>query len=319
MSTKSRKLRFLSLFWDYASALSLIALLVLLWHLGKGPIKVNFLRPYIIQALTNETSDYDLKVGGVNLELVHSVQPVKIIAKDVEFKDKEGQYLVQAPRLSLSFSARALLKGMLAPSSITIEAPKVQITTSYGLKTDEKIERKLAQIKDGDKKEKFQKIREKIAELPQEEREKIRATHQIKKLEFYFEQFEDFMERFNSPERLYLESFINSIEVTDASLDMTEVDTGQLFTFTDMDFSFERGVADILIKTDSAVKFEDRTSALDMTLKYRLLNDEVNYTLNFSDLVINDLYDILVPEKGDSVQGSYCEPHPLPQPVCHGF
>ncbi len=113
MSTKSRKLRFFSLFWDYASALSLIALLVLLWHLGKGPVKVNFLRPYIIQALTNETADYDLSVGSVNLELVHSVQPVKIIAKDVQFKDKEGEYLVEAPRLSLSFSARALLKGML--------------------------------------------------------------------------------------------------------------------------------------------------------------------------------------------------------------
>ena len=68
MSTKSRKLRFFSLFWDYASALSLIALLVLLWHLGKGPVKVNFLRPYIIQALTNETADYDLSVGSVNLE-----------------------------------------------------------------------------------------------------------------------------------------------------------------------------------------------------------------------------------------------------------
>ena len=303
MSTKSKKLRFLSLFWDYASALSLIALLVLLWHLGKGPIQVNFLRPYIIQALTNETSDYDLQVGGVNLELVHSVQPVKIIAKNVEFKDKEGKYLVQAPRLSLSFSARALLKGMLAPSSISIEGPMVQITASYGLKNEEKneqqIEQKIAQIKDEAKKEKIQKMREKISALPQDEREKRRAAHQLKKLEFYFEQFEDFMERFNSPERLYLESFINTINVTDATLNMTEEDTGQLFTFTDMDFSFERGVADILIKTDSAVKFDDRTSALDMTLKYRLLNDEVHYTLNFSDLVINDLYDILVPEKGD--------------------
>ena len=35
--------------------------------------------------------------------------------------------------MSLSFSARARLKGMLAPSSITIERPRVQITASYGL------------------------------------------------------------------------------------------------------------------------------------------------------------------------------------------
>ena len=350
MSTKSRKLRFFSLFWDYASALSLIALLVLLWHLGKGPVKVNFLRPYIIQALTNETSDYDLSVGSVNLELVHSVQPVKIIAKDVQFKDKEGEYLVEAPRLSLSFSARALLKGMLAPSSIAIERPRVRITASYGLKggedgadatgagsanadtagTDESGAAgggktvtdgtRSAGGKAAGRGEKTATRGEKTAgrggkaggrirtgrdgkplspEALQERRERRRAARTLKKLEFYFTQFEDFMERFNSPERLYLESFINNISVTDATLDMTEAETGQQFTFTDMDFAFERGIADIIIRADSAVRFENRTSALDMTLKYRLLNDEVRYTLNFSDLVITDLYDILMPEKGD--------------------
>ena len=337
MSTKSRKLRFFSLFWDYASALSLIALLVLLWHLGKGPVKVNFLRPYIIQALTNETADYDLSVGSVNLELVHSVQPVKIIAKDVQFKDKEGEYLVEAPRLSLSFSARALLKGMLAPSSITIERPRVQITASYGLKGGEDetdavnadtagadengaagageagaggkavMRGGKAAMRDGkavmrggkavmrggkalaaDTGEK--KGGKKIGdaggkaggrirtgrdgkplspEALQERRERRRAARTLKKLEFYFTQFEDFMERFNSPERLYLESFINNISVTDATLDMTEAETGQQFTFTDMDFAFERGIADIIIRADSAVRFENRTSALDMTLKYR--------------------------------------------------
>ena len=81
LSKKSKKLRFISLFWDYVSALSLILLLMLFWKLGKGPIEVNFLRPYIIQALTNDTSSYDLNVKSVNLELVHSVQPIKIIAK----------------------------------------------------------------------------------------------------------------------------------------------------------------------------------------------------------------------------------------------
>ncbi len=270
MSTKSRKLRFISLMWDYASALSLIALLVLLWHLGKGPVRVNFLRPYIIQALTNETSSYDLSVGSVNLELVHSVQPVKIIAKNVRFQDKDEKYLVEAPRLSLSFSARALLKGMLAPSAVEIEEPKIRIAAAYGVKA-----------KEGEKAE------DKLKEL------------NLKKLEFYFEQFEDFMERFNSHEKLYLESFVNSIKITDAVLTVDEVETERQFTFTDMDFSFERGIADIIIKADSAVVFDNRTSGFDMALKYRLINDEVVYTLNFSDLVITDIYDIVVPEKGD--------------------
>ena len=275
MSTKSRKLRVLSLFWDYMSALSLIALLVLLWNLGKGPIKVNFLKPYIEQALTNDVSDYDLSIGSVNLELVHSVQPVEVIARDVVFRAKDGDYVINAPRLSLSFSARALLKGMLAPSTISIDKPAISLNNVYGLKEKDD--------KDGKEDE--------IAENQQQIR--------LKKLEFFFSQFEDFLVRFNSSERLYLESFINSIELTDGTVEVNEIETGQQFTFQNMNFVFQRGLSDIILKTGSAVRFDDRTSAIDMELKYRLLDDEVKYTLSFSDLVVTDLYDVLMPDRKD--------------------
>ena len=267
LSTKSKKLRVISLFWDYMSALSLIALLFLLWNLGKGPIKVNFLRPYIIQALTNETSSYSLSVGSVNLELAHSLQPISIIAKDVTFKSNDGNYLIDAPRLSLSFSARALLKGMLAPSAINIEKPQMQFKNIYGLQKNEV------------------------------ENQELQREVTLKKLEFFFSQFEDFIARFNSAEQLYLESFINDIDITDASLIIQEVETGQQFSLTGMNFFFDRELLDIRLRADSAIKFEDRTSAVDMVLKYQLLNDEVRCSFNFSDLVVTDLYDILAADK----------------------
>ena len=269
MSTKTKKLRIISLFWDYASALSLIALLVLLWNLGKGPIEVNFLKPYITQALTNETSSYDLSIEAVNLELVHSVQPVKIIARDVVFKDKKDNYLIKAPRLSLSFSARALLKGMLAPSAINVEKPVISIRNVYGLKKEQ----------------------DKIVEN--------KRTLNLKKLKFFFTQYEDFLKRFNSSERLYLESFINGITIEDGILKVYEVETDKQFTFSNMNLAFERGFSDIRITTDSAVKFENRTSALDAELTYFLENNDIELTLNFSDLVVTDLYDILVPSKSE--------------------
>ena len=238
MSKKTKKLRFISLFWDYVSALSLILLLMLFWKLGKGPIEVNFLRPYIIQALTNDTSSYDLNVKSVNLELVHSVQPIKIIAKDVSFKDKEDNYSVIAPRLALSFSTRALLKGLLAPSSINIENPKIKITTFYDIKKD-----------------------------TNQTSPDLNETN-LKKLEFYFEQFEDFMERFNSPEKLYLESFINQINISNAEISMTEAELGHQFTFINANLSFLRGLTDIKIKADSAVKFLE-ISALDSFCNFK--------------------------------------------------
>lgn len=243
--------------------------MVLLWNLGKGPIQVNVLKPYITQALTNETSSYDLTIESVNLELVHSVQPVKIIARNVAFKDKKDNYLITAPRLSLSFSARALLKGMLAPSSINIENPDISIRNVYGLKKEQ----------------------DQITENKQ--------TLNLKKLEFFFTQFEDFLKRFTSAERLYLESFINGITIADANLNIYEVETGKQFTFSNMNLSFERGFSDIIIKTDSAIKFEDQTSAIDAELTYLLKSNDIKLTLNFSDLVVTDLYDILVPDKGE--------------------
>ena len=271
MSTKSKKLRFLSLFWDYASALSLILALILFWHLGKGPIEVNFFRPYIIQALTNETSSYEIDISSVNLELTHSVQPIKITAKNVVFKDNEKLYNITAPKLSLSFSARALLKGLLAPSSISIDSPKVEILASYGFNTTEENTNTLPTPKEAN----------------------------LKKLEFYFEQFEDFLERFNSSEKLYIESFINEIDITNANVVINEIETKQQFIFTGADISFLRGLTDIKIKAISAIKLQDRVSSIDTSLNYHLFNDEVTYKFNFSDLVLTDLYDALVPIKGD--------------------
>lgn len=300
------------MFWDYTSALSLIVLLVLLWNLGKGPIKINFLRPYIIQALTNDTSTYDLSVGGVYLELVHSVQPVRIMVKNVAFKAKNEEYLIDAPKLSLSFSARALLKGLLAPSTIAVENPTINIRNVYGLKKKHRQKVLEAQKLEAEKDEKALEVAQKAGvedkvsdEKKPDEVQKVELTLeeqreiQLKKLEFFFAQFEDFLQRFNSSEQLYMESFINNIEVVDGTLNVFEVETGQKFNFQNMNFLFERGVADIVLRADSAVKFDEGTSGIDAELKYRLLNDEVKFTVNFSDLVVKDLYDALVINKGD--------------------
>ncbi len=287
MANKIKKIRLLSLFWDYTSALSLILLLILLWHLGKGPIEVNFLRPYIIEALTNETSSYDINISSVNLELTHSIQPIEIIAKDITFKDKEDAYIVTSPRLSLSFSARALLKGLLAPSTINIENPNVKINTSYGLSTQHLPSSQDLPASTEDKQPTIQ------------QKPLTPNDNNLKKLKFYFNQFEDFMERFNSHEKLYIESFINEINIKNSTITIKETETNNEFQFVNADLSFLRGITNIELKLASAVNLNDNTSGLDMTLKYNLLNDQITYSSVFSDLFLTDIYDIIVPTKGD--------------------
>ena len=141
MKKVSEKVYYMRKTVDYLGVGLLLFLLYALWILYKGPLSVDFLKPYIIQALNSQSSEYSMNIGKVNLELVRSIQPVKIIAKDINFRKNDDKFSIKAPSLSLSFSIRALLKGIIAPSSVTVDNPSVAIFTTYGLereKTNEK-------------------------------------------------------------------------------------------------------------------------------------------------------------------------------------
>ena len=194
---------------DYLGVGLLLFLIYALWVLYKGPLSVDFLKPYIVQALNSQGAEYSMNIGEVNLELVRSIQPVKIIAKDVVFKKNDDKFSIKAPSLSLSFSVKALLKGIIAPSNVMIENPKVAIFTTYGV-----------------------------------EKEKSNEINK-KKVEYYIEWYEGFLDRFNSDEMIYPESFINKIEVNNAAVEFHEVDLGRKQTFKDVSFDFERNFTNL--------------------------------------------------------------------------
>lgn len=102
---------------DYTGVVFLVLLLLFIWQLYRGPVAVPFLKPYIIKALNHDDSEYQVTVDAVNLELVRSIQPIKIIANNVVYKKNDGTFIINAPKTSVSFSIRALLRGVIAPSS----------------------------------------------------------------------------------------------------------------------------------------------------------------------------------------------------------
>ena len=145
---------------DYLGVFFLTILMLFLWQLYKGPISVPYLKPYIIKALNSDDSTYQVSVDSVNIELVRSIQPIKIIANNIVFKKADDSFIVNAPRTSLSFSIRALLRGIIAPSAIEVDSPNIYVFTNYGIESGK--------------------------------------TNEInkKKLEYYFRSAEDFLERF---------------------------------------------------------------------------------------------------------------------------
>ena len=111
----------------------LVVLLLFLWMLYRGPIAVPYLKPYIVQALNYDENDYEVNIGDVHIELVRSIQPIRVRARDIELHKKDDSFAVNAPKLYMSFSLRALLKGIIAPSEVRIRDANVVINAKYGV------------------------------------------------------------------------------------------------------------------------------------------------------------------------------------------
>ena len=125
---------------DYLGVVFLGGILLLVWQLYKGPIEVPYLKPYIIKALNSDEATYQISLDSVNIELVRSIQPIKIIANNIVFKKNDDSFIINAPRTSLSFSIRALLRGIIAPSSIEVDGPRIYAFMNYGVEQNKENE-----------------------------------------------------------------------------------------------------------------------------------------------------------------------------------
>ena len=110
MKKVSNRLYLARKIFDYAILLLLIIFLLFLWQLYRGPIAVPFLKPYIVAALNPNVESAEVSVDSVNIELVRSVRPIKIIANNVVYKRNDDSVRFSAPRTSVSFSIKALLR-----------------------------------------------------------------------------------------------------------------------------------------------------------------------------------------------------------------
>ncbi len=245
---------------DHLGALSLLLLLIVIWQLYREPIAVPFLKPYIIKALNHDNSDYEVTVDSVNLELVRSIQPIKIIANNVSYKKNDGSFIINAPKTSVSFSIKAIMRGVIAPSSVAAYNPEVYVFTTYGVNQE--------------KKEEFTE----------------------KKLKYYFESFEDFMERFNSADKTYPESYIDDIEINNASVEFHEVDLGRKWQLSELNYHFDRGTDNIKTEVNASVNLHNKLASVGLEAAYRFSDDKVAMQFYFSDIIPSQVFDNVLEE-----------------------
>ena len=237
---------------DYLGVTLLLGIAYFLWVLYQGSVSVPFLKPYIIKALNSEESEYTVNLEEVNIELVRSVQPVKIIAKNVLVKKNDDSVSIKTKKLFLSFSIRALLKGVIAPSSIVIKNPEVAIFTTYGV-----------------------------------EKNKENEVNRFK-VEYYAEWFNDFLAHFNSADKIYPESYINDIAIQNASVEFHEVDLGRKWQFSSANLSFERHFTNLSLSANGVADLADRMATISAGAEYNLLKKDLKLRFEFSDVVVSD-------------------------------
>lgn len=245
--------------FDYTIVLLLVLLLLFIWQLYRGPIAVPFLKPYIIAALNQDNENAEVTVDSVNIELVRSIKPIRIIAKNVVYEENDGHMQVSAPGVAVSFSIKALLQGVIAPSSIEINNPSVYVFTDYGISDKNRV-----------------------------------SEVSTKQIDYYVGAFEEFLERFNSPDRTYSESYINDIEINNGKVEFHEVDLGRKWEFADLNYRFERNLTDMEMEVNGAAKLRDKLVSVGIEARYRPHDNRLAAQVYFSDLIPADIVDTYI-------------------------
>lgn len=269
MKKLSPQLYFLRKTIDFFMVGMFVVLLLFFWTLYKGPISVPYLKPYIIQALNYDESDYSVSIGDVNLELVRSVQPLRITAEDINLKKKDGTFAISAPKLYLSFSLRALLKGIVAPSDVSLDSPTAYIFADYGV-----------------------------------EKEHIDEANK-KKLAFYVDKFKDFLNNYNSPEKIYPESYVNNINIKGAEVEFHEVDLGRKWMLSDLNLEFSRNLVNLELNADALVNLNDKVASVGFESEYHATSDKLDLEVYFSDLNLSDIMDSFENKNADTEQSVF--------------
>lgn len=269
MKKLSPQLYFLRKTIDFFMVGMFVVLLLFFWTLYKGPISVPYLKPYIIQALNYDESDYSVGIGDVNLELVRSVQPLRITAEDINLKKKDGTFAISAPKLYLSFSLRALLKGIVAPSDVSLDSPTAYIFADYGV-----------------------------------EKEHIDEANK-KKLAFYVDKFKDFLNNYNSPEKIYPESYVNNINIKGAEVEFHEVDLGRKWMLSDLNLEFSRNLVNLELNADALVNLNDKVASVGFESEYHATSDKLDLEVYFSDLNLSDIMDSFENKNADAEQSVF--------------
>ncbi len=105
-----------------------IAFGFLAWRLTAGPISLAFLSPYFESALKSDDGAFAVKLDDTILTWSGEANTLEIRVRGAKAIREAGTVIAEIPDLSVTLSGGALLQGKLAPRSISIRNPALNLT-----------------------------------------------------------------------------------------------------------------------------------------------------------------------------------------------
>ena len=104
-----------------------IMLILFAWQLSKGPISLGFLSPYIEEAVNSDGRGFQLRMDDTILTWAGWERALDIRVLNVRVLGPGGSAIGSIPEASFSLSSDALFLGRLAPRTIELFGPKLQV------------------------------------------------------------------------------------------------------------------------------------------------------------------------------------------------
>ena len=117
---------FIQLLGGLGAGLAIIAMLAA-WQLSSGPISLAFLSPYIENAVNAGHKSFKLSLEDTILTWAGWQRTLDIRVINVKALRPDGSLIGSVPEVSFSLSGKALIGGLIAPSSIELFGPRLRI------------------------------------------------------------------------------------------------------------------------------------------------------------------------------------------------
>jgi hypothetical protein len=108
-------------------AVVVLVSLVALWRLSKEPVRLDFITPHIEAALDDLDSGFYVQIGHTELIWAGERRSIEFHTRDLRIRNRDGVSVAAFPDVAVRLSLRALVQGVIAPTSVEIVGARIRL------------------------------------------------------------------------------------------------------------------------------------------------------------------------------------------------